>query len=1742
MPAVTYSLPSEVELIRQGSDLIALVGNRSGTNINRLNFGNSIINIPSGTDINVASSSKPRSLDVVRDCDQWHVFVSSEGNKKIHRLDFGTSLLGSATQTDLVLTGDPMSSNPFRTEVCYDAGVFYGILSSSGGQIFRVDLGSDVSMGTGLVDDLGDFGLFSSTAGFDIVKDTAGFIGFGVGSGNNRIDRIIFSTPCPSPVRFSTEMVPIGVNYTSAGPYLISLETRDSNGNVDRFSQGITVTSSQAPEADFTIDNNRCLSNPNSFTGIDISGDIVSWSWDFGDGSPLGSGTTENHQYLAADTFDVNLEVMNASGCRNLVAKELPIYNATVADFSFPLTTLCTAAPVQFTNASTGETGLAVLWSWDFAGGGNSNDSDPEFIFSTPGIKSVELMATIPGCTSTVQKNLNLLPGPNVGFSFTNNCFGEEMQFTDETIGTGIIGYTWDFGDMSGSSSQDPVHTYAIAGNYPVSLNVENTDGCVNEFVDTVRVNDGTLADFDTDDLVVNVPSQFYGADLTLIGDSIVSWDWDFEGMGTDSVQVPTFAFTAAGDFEIQLEVVTTQGCEFGLTKMSSVNPATCPSAGFAIPSAICRDEELVILNESVNGDSYLWDFCAGGLASSPVADSVVAIPGTTPTGLTTVLSDGNWYAFATDRGSNKIFLIDFGVALTDSVDATDVFDLGNVNGLFNGPEGIAIHKEGGNWFGLVLNYNDDKIIRLDFGSSLTNSTLSAQEIVPDPPVTFSQPSEVELVNHGGDLIALVGNRSGTNINRLNFGNSITNTPEGTDLQISGSSQPRSLGIVQECDQWHVFVSSELSRTIHRLDFGPSLLGNAIQTDLVLSGDTLTSNIFRTEILHDAGNFYAILSSVGGEILRVHLGQDITADSGIVKDFGNFGLFSSTAGFDIVQDTSGFVGLGIGSGNNRVDRVVFSANCPSSIRFSSEETPIGVEYGTAGDFGVSLELRDSNGNVNRFSQNITINTDQAPSVDFDFDSNRCQANPNTFQGVDISGTITSWAWDFDGISTAMGQIVSYQFDTAGTFIARLNVSDGTCNNTSIKPITLYNEPFPHFSVPADPLCSNTLIPFTNTTAGESGDSVQWVWDFNSEEMSVDKEPQLTFLSGGSKSVTLTATIPGCTNQFDTTLNVLVGPEAGFAFENTCFGDLTKFSNTSVGSGIIGYSWDFGNGVGSSLPNPAVVYDSNGVYNASLSVDNDLGCTTTTIDTLTIHAVPQADFGNDLTCRGVEIQFYDSSVVENANVDSWLWTIESVPDPTDVVMYEDQNPAHRFAFTGIYQVQLLATSIYGCSDSVSKTLEVLESPDVDFSWLLPCLGDTVQFLDLSQGTESATPVAWAWNILDQTLLEQNPGFSFPSADTFAISLSVTSQNLCTVDSVKNLVIKPLPAPGFLVEDACANLLTQFSDTSRSEEPITAWEWTLADLGQSFDQDVRFQFPSPGDYQIALAVTTASGCANELLDTVTIHDFPVADFEVSESIGAAPFLVEFFNNSQGAINYSWDFATGDSSTEPEPVFEFQNLGSYAVDLRATNEQGCEDAFSRIVKVVVPKVDVGLEEIRSVIDQDRLQIILTIVNNGNLVVKNLDIIIEIPGQLALVENIQAPIGPDERLNYRADFEILNAPSGASHVCFNLVVRDPDHDELDPSDNLDCINLDEQAVFLEAYPNPLVDQLVIPLVLPVPNPVEFQLLSSDGALLLHRSYDQPSIGLNLFLLEMTGLRQGLYFLRTRYGTAQNIQKIVKE
>ncbi len=84
----------------------------------------------------------------------------------------------------------------------------------------------------------------------------------------------------------------------------------------------------------------------------------------------------------------------------------------------------------------------------------------------------VGLLCFVAGCTQ---------PAPVAGLTADKRsaAVNEAIRFTEQSTGE-VTSYSWDFGDGTTSTEQNPSHTYLKKGNYTASLTVSNKAGSDN--------------------------------------------------------------------------------------------------------------------------------------------------------------------------------------------------------------------------------------------------------------------------------------------------------------------------------------------------------------------------------------------------------------------------------------------------------------------------------------------------------------------------------------------------------------------------------------------------------------------------------------------------------------------------------------------------------------------------------------------------------------------------------------------------------------------------------------------------------------------------------------------------------------------------------------------------------------------------------------------------------------------------------------------------------------------------------------------------------------------------------------------------------------------------------------------------------------------------------------------------------------------------------------------------------------
>jgi gliding motility-associated-like protein len=279
--------------------------------------------------------------------------------------------------------------------------------------------------------------------------------------------------------------------------------TAAAAGCADSLSQTIKVLDSATSRFSFTLP--VCIGSAATFreesiapAGINISNS----TWNFGDGSPVEThapGSTVSHVFPAWGSYIVSMFTTSANGCNSIPqAKSIFISPAPQANFNFVQSTACLpAAIISFVNTSSiadgTENAFTYLWNFGDPASGALNTSVAKnpapHIYNTAGPFTVTLTVTSgSNCVHTFSRIIDFIhPQPKAAFDFNKPgvCVGDNVTFRDLSSGADgtVSQWNWVFGDGNASMLNAPVHTYATAGTYNVSLHIINSFGCNSDTV-----------------------------------------------------------------------------------------------------------------------------------------------------------------------------------------------------------------------------------------------------------------------------------------------------------------------------------------------------------------------------------------------------------------------------------------------------------------------------------------------------------------------------------------------------------------------------------------------------------------------------------------------------------------------------------------------------------------------------------------------------------------------------------------------------------------------------------------------------------------------------------------------------------------------------------------------------------------------------------------------------------------------------------------------------------------------------------------------------------------------------------------------------------------------------------------------------------------------------------------------------------------------------------------------------------
>ncbi|MDC6352789.1 PKD domain-containing protein [Zeaxanthinibacter sp. PT1] len=436
---------------------------------------------------------------------------------------------------------------------------------------------------------------------------------------------------------------------------------------------GIQVTTSVPPQVNAGMDTQITLpTNSASLTGSATDPDggvITSYTWTQVSGPGTATLSGENTEQLSISDLLEGTYVFRLTAVDDEGDTAFDEVTVTVNPLSGP-TAVVEATPengivpleVTFTGSNSTDDQGVVTYAWDFMDGNTSAEADPVHLFETAGTYEVSLTVTDGDnlsdsgtITITVTEPGNEAPVAVAEASPLTGTAPLEVQFTgsNSSDDQGVVSYSWDFMDGSTSDIDNPLHTFATAGTYEVTLTVSDASGLESSANVTITVsepaNEAPTAIALADPTSGSAPLEVMFSGIDSTDDSgIVSYLWDFQDGTTSTEAEVTHIFDSEGTYNVTLTVTDAEGESDTATVAIVVGAAENlpPSAVIdANPLSGTAPLEVTFIGRNSTDDfgivEFNWDFGDGNFSNATDPVHIFEESGTFTVTLTVVDASG---------------------------------------------------------------------------------------------------------------------------------------------------------------------------------------------------------------------------------------------------------------------------------------------------------------------------------------------------------------------------------------------------------------------------------------------------------------------------------------------------------------------------------------------------------------------------------------------------------------------------------------------------------------------------------------------------------------------------------------------------------------------------------------------------------------------------------------------------------------------------------------------------------------------------------------------------------------------------------------------------------------------------------------------------------------------------------------------------------------------------------------------
>ncbi|MFN5181622.1 MAG: PKD domain-containing protein [Bacteroidota bacterium] len=457
----------------------------------------------------------------------------------------------------------------------------------------------------------------------------------------------------------------------------------------------------------------------------------------------------------------------------------------------------------------------------------------------------------------------------------------------------------------------------------------------------------------------------------------------------------------------------------------------------------------------------------------------------------------------------------------------------------------------------------------------------------------------------------------------------------------------------------------------------------------------------------------------------------------------------------------------------------------------------------------------------------------------------------TFTNFSTGGTIFSWEFG-DGNLFGAQNSVTHIYNNPGTYVCSLMVNNGCSYDTSTINITVNPGPNLSFTMVTTPACAENPVQFTNASQNASS----YTWLFGDGNTSPSTNPTHPYQNGGTYTVTLigTSNTFGCVDSITNTVFINSLPNIQVSLNDTvgCRPLQVNFTNNSTNSNF--FTWDFKDGNTSSFVSPNHTFDTVGVFNVGLIVENSAGCFDSIKIPVTIYPKPTASFilNPNFSCNvPVNVSPNNNSV----GATNYVWNFGN-GTPLSFLT----NPTTTYNNFGKDTIVLIASNSYGCSDTATNIFYATLPPQISINpdTAAGCKPFVVSF---TNNTSDATNYIWYFGTGDSTT-NVNPTYTYLNDGVYNITLFASNQFCSTTETIQNsITVYPKPTSDFtfsqLYVDGKANGTIQFTNACQNSLNFL---WNFDDGDTSTAYSPSHQFQSLGNYFVSLVSFNEYGCTD------------------------------------------------------------------------------------------------------------------------------------------------------------------------------------------------------------------------------------------------------------------------------------------